>query len=94
MIARASDNDQSDPYEDLYHVNPRAKVIVGFEPAYLGYTVGYRLSAVYDYDIAIAILAADKQINDKEAEEFLNLEIISECKSQDSPLFLLPRRDS
>lgn len=93
MIAKANEDGRSDPYEDLYHVNPRAKIIVGFEPAYLGYTVGYRLSAVYDYDIAIAILAADKQINDEEAEEFLNLQIISDCKSEDSPLFLLPRED-
>jgi len=87
----SEEDDDDDIYGPLYCVNPTAQIIFGFDSAYMGHTAGRRLSAVYDYDIAIAILAADRGISDGEAEDVLNEEIIAECVSQDSPLFMIPR---
>jgi len=83
---------ESDPPTRLYGTlcdsNPEALVCRGFEAAYLGYTVGSRCVAIYDYDMCIDIVLAQGDITKDDAIAYFFYNTLSKCHGENSPIFM------
>ena len=89
MIAVAGfGNDPNEGYSMLRDVNPQALVCKGFESAYIGFTVGAKPSAVYDYDICIDIVMGEGDITEEEAVAYFYFNTLSKCDRDFAPVFV------
>ena len=84
-------------YFQLGEVNPNAIIFPEFNQAFVGLGVNNaKTVAVYDWNTVVAIMVQDQDMKPTEAKEFLYLNVISQCNSEDAPLFLQqtnPMRD-
>lgn len=88
MIAVPRSDDPRDIYGDLCDLNPKALIATGFEDAYLGYSLGDGIRAVYDYDACIDLLIHKKNFTDEDAEIYLLTEVIPQPDVQGAPVFM------
>jgi hypothetical protein len=89
VIAVNPDSDEPrDVYKGLSEVNPDAKIAYGFERAYLGYTIGDRPVAVYEYEECINIVKTLGEMNTNDATAHFFYTTLSQCGDQDSPIFV------
>jgi hypothetical protein len=90
----AARREEEDVYEELAVVNPLAVVALGFEDAYIGFTVGTGPSlAVYDYDKCVEVLVARDKLTEEEAQEYLDFNTVFAYVGEHTPKFLFRRRD-
>lgn len=88
MITARNPDDPASLYRSLYEVNPDALVCVGFESAYMGFTVGNHPVAVYDYEMCIDAVLGEGDITRDEAVAYFYFYTLSECVLEDSPIFI------
>jgi hypothetical protein len=88
----AADGSSSEPnhvYAALRDVNPAALVCVGFEEAYMGFTVEASPVAVYDYDLCIDIVMGEGDITEEEAVAYFLFNTLGKCRGREgAPVFL------
>jgi hypothetical protein len=87
MISIRRDLSAKTVYKELLDENPDAMIVIGFESAYVGRTVTHPIVAIYDYEECIRALLDDRHTFKPDAEHEL-MEIISECLSPESPVFV------
>lgn len=76
-------------YNQLGEVNPNAIILPEFNSAYLGIgTNNSKSVAVYDWTTTVAIVVNEHDMKPTEAKEFLFLNVITQCNSEDAPIFL------
>lgn len=92
MIAVAGLNSSSDPdrlYASLRLANPDALVCLGFETAYMGFTVEAQPVAVYDYEMCIDIVMGEGDITEEEAVAYFVFNTMGKCVGKkDAPIFV------
>jgi hypothetical protein len=88
VIAERKNDGPYEVYRELCDLNPTAIIAKGFEPAYLGFSVGDGIRAVYDYDECIAVLIHEHSYTDDEAETYLLASVISASMDENSPIFV------
>lgn len=78
-----------DPYATLRRLNPKALVCSTYSDAYLGFTVGKRPVATYDYDCCIRIVVGEGDLTEEEATVYFYYFTISKCLGKrHAPLFI------
>lgn len=91
MIAMSSLK-EDDPYRDLREANPKALICLGYEDAYMGFTVARRPVATYDYDACIDIVIDEGDLTEEEAAAYFYYYTLSKCQGvKNAPLFVRVR---
>lgn len=76
-------------YHALGEVNPEAIIFPEFNSAFVGLGVNNaKTVAVYDWNAVVALMVHEQDMKPTEAREFLYLNVISQCNSDNAPLFL------
>jgi hypothetical protein len=87
MIAFTKAKSLKEVYYDLLQTSPDAKIVIGFEKAYIGMTATYPVIAVYDYDECVRALQESDKCCKEEADATLG-DIIEGCVGPDCPVFV------
>lgn len=88
MIAAKKKDGPYEVYRELCGLNPTAIIAKGFEAAYLGFSIGDGIRAVYDYDECVAVLVNEHSYTDDDAETHLLAVVISASTDENSPIFV------
>lgn len=87
MIAFTRAKSLKEVYCDLLRESPDAKIVIGFEKAYIGMTATFPVIAVYDYDECVRALQESENCCKEDADAAL-VDIIDGCVGPDCPVFV------
>ena len=88
MIAARKKDGPYEVYRELCRLNPTAIIAKGFEAAYLGFSIGDGIRAIYDYDECIAVLINNHSFTYDDAETHLLDDVIAASNQENSPVFV------